>query len=419
MAKADYAFTSQSVSVGTSTGGGNASGNRWGINFAPNSTTPVVAPTCTVTTPASSTSAAPVCFDISFSASVSGLTLDKIIVSGATKVTLTGSGANYLLQTNPTAGGLVTCQVPAGAACDSTNNGNAASNTAAATYTPSSSAVTITSPSGGATYSTNAPTLDIAGTAVDNAGVTSVAWSNNRGGSGSCTGTANWSASGITLCQGANIITITEVNASGTLNTTALSVNYINALPGDAWQGLAMVSLPVIPYETDPLKVVEFRQNCWFMFDTSAGSYVGYDNPESWFIPAAATPGRGYWASLSETAPAPYGTIPPQDQPVTIHLYSGWNMIGDPFITPVNWDTSTISVQQSGAAAKPMQNARDLVADYAWGWDCKAAVNYMVCDPSLVPGFAAQLQPWQGYWIKAIKDCDLILPPPTTASLSK
>lgn len=56
--------------------------------------------------------------------------------------------------------------------------------------------------------------------------ISSVAWSNNRGGSGSATGTATWSQSGLTLYQGLNVITLTttdelSLQTTYTINVTA------------------------------------------------------------------------------------------------------------------------------------------------------------------------------------------------------
>jgi hypothetical protein len=57
-------------------------------------------------------------------------------------------------------------------------------------------------------------------------GVTQVTWVNDRGGSGTCTGTTSWSASGIALLSGVNIITVTARDAGGNTSTDSLSVTY-------------------------------------------------------------------------------------------------------------------------------------------------------------------------------------------------
>jgi len=68
--------------------------------------------------------------------------------------------------------------------------------------------------------------LSIGGSASDNLAVTQVSWSNNRGGSGTCTGTSSWTASGITLLSGQNVITVTARDAAANTGTDTITVTY-------------------------------------------------------------------------------------------------------------------------------------------------------------------------------------------------
>ena len=86
--------------------------------------------------------------------------------------------------------------------------------------------VTFSAPTSAATYTTTAATLNVSGTASDAGGVTQVSWSNNRGGSGTATGTTSWSVSGITLQSGSNVITVTALDAAGNSGTNTLTVTY-------------------------------------------------------------------------------------------------------------------------------------------------------------------------------------------------
>lgn len=86
--------------------------------------------------------------------------------------------------------------------------------------------ITITSPTSGSTYSTSQNTINLGGTASDNVGVTSVTWSNSRGGSGSASGTTSWIISSINLsCGEDNIITVTAEDAAGNTATDALTID--------------------------------------------------------------------------------------------------------------------------------------------------------------------------------------------------
>ena len=52
--------------------------------------------------------------------------------------------------------------------------------------------VMITSPTSESTYTTTSDNLNLGGTASDDVGVTGMTWSNNRGGSGTASGTTSW-----------------------------------------------------------------------------------------------------------------------------------------------------------------------------------------------------------------------------------
>ena len=73
---------------------------------------------------------------------------------------------------------------------------------------------------------TTATPLSLGGTASDNVGVTQVTWSNDRGGSGTASGTTRWSVSGIALQTGQNVLTVTARDAAGNTATDQLTVTY-------------------------------------------------------------------------------------------------------------------------------------------------------------------------------------------------
>jgi len=83
--------------------------------------------------------------------------------------------------------------------------------------------VTITSPTSATTYSMTSTSVTLGGTASDNVGVTQVSWTNDRGGSGTASGTTNWNAS-VALQNGVNVLTVTARDAAGNTMTAALTV---------------------------------------------------------------------------------------------------------------------------------------------------------------------------------------------------
>lgn len=83
--------------------------------------------------------------------------------------------------------------------------------------------VSITSPANN--HNTSSSPITLSGTASDNVGVTSVTWSNSRGGSGTANGTSPWSAS-IPLQEGSNNITVTARDAAGNAGSSSININY-------------------------------------------------------------------------------------------------------------------------------------------------------------------------------------------------
>ncbi len=110
--------------------------------------------------------------------------------------------------------------------------GNTSTDTLTVTYTPPDTTlptVTITTPTSAATHTASATPLALGGTASDNVAVTQVTWSNDRGGSGTATGTTSWSVSGIVLLSGQNVLTVTARDAAGNTSTDTLTVTYTPA----------------------------------------------------------------------------------------------------------------------------------------------------------------------------------------------
>ena len=90
--------------------------------------------------------------------------------------------------------------------------------------------VAITSPTSSATYTTSTSPLTLGGTASDNVGVTQVTWANSQGGNGTATGTTSWTASGIVLGAGTNVLTVAARDAAGNTATATLTVTLSGTL---------------------------------------------------------------------------------------------------------------------------------------------------------------------------------------------
>ncbi len=109
--------------------------------------------------------------------------------------------------------------------------GNIGSDVITVTYENIAPTVAITSPTSGPTYSINLAFINLAGEAFDASGILQVTWSNDRGGSGIASITENWSASGVALYVGENIITVTAYDLAGNTASDIITIIYDNVVP--------------------------------------------------------------------------------------------------------------------------------------------------------------------------------------------
>jgi hypothetical protein len=144
------------------------------------------------------------------------------IVSGS-PFTLSGAGATQAVTVRfaPTAPLSVSANVNFSADGDSISRLVTGIGLTADTTSPK---VTITSPTSDPILTTGGTSLTLAGIASDNVAVTQVTWSNNRGGSGTATGTTTWTTGPIALSNGQNILTVIAWDAADNTSTATLAV---------------------------------------------------------------------------------------------------------------------------------------------------------------------------------------------------
>jgi hypothetical protein len=191
------------------------------VTYTPDTTSPsvnITSPTSNATTTVAASSL-----------NVGGSASDAVGVTQVTWVNNRGGSGNASGTTNWSVSG-ITLQTGSNIITITARDaaGNSGTDTITVTYTPDTTApvVTITGPTSNATLTTSTSSVTLSGSASDAVGVTQVSWSSNRGVSGNASGTTNWSASGVTLLSGSNILTVTARDAAGNSSTDTLTITY-------------------------------------------------------------------------------------------------------------------------------------------------------------------------------------------------
>ena len=145
--------------------------------------------------------------------------------------------------------------------------------------------VTISSPTSSSTYTTTSSTISLGGSASDSSsGISSVTWSNDRGGSGTATGTASWTVSGISLSSGDNKITVTAKDGAGNSGTDSLQVTYstgntVSAPTVSTGSATNVTTSSVTLNGT--VNANGASTTAWFNYGVTSGSYTGTSTTQS------------------------------------------------------------------------------------------------------------------------------------------
>jgi hypothetical protein len=105
------------------------------------------------------------------------------------------------------------------------DTGNASSVSLGVTYGDTSKpTLKVYVPTTSGAVTTSASSVIVAGTAIDNLGVTRVTWSTDRGASGAAVGTGNWTTPSIPLASGTTVVTVTAHDANGNTAVATIAV---------------------------------------------------------------------------------------------------------------------------------------------------------------------------------------------------
>lgn len=190
--------------------------------------------------------------------------------------------------------------------------------------------------------------------------------------------------------------------AAVTSGTETKNINFsmdpLHTFPG----ALSLVSAP---YDYPNIDVADLlsipqqdRDGVTFKFATwELGGYVFYPaNPAH-----DLRLGRGYFMGYKNNIPlATLGTTAPPNQPFTIPLNPGWNLIGDPFLMNIDW-----------TKVKVVHNGTVLAHDAAVAQGLIGPALYSYVSGGYVLDF--QLAQWKGYWVRAFQNVQLLIDPTT------
>jgi uncharacterized repeat protein (TIGR03803 family) len=116
---------------------------------------------------------------------------------------------------------------------------------------------------------------------------------------------------------------------------------------------------------------------------------------------SALAPGQGCWARFAQdTALYDLGKPTDTSKPFGIALQKGWNMIGDPFPSPVSLTTAQVQDLSGKSYTFSDASKAGLVAYTLYSYPAGSS-RYQVLDGS------GTLSPYLGYWLYAAQDCTL------------
>ncbi len=164
-----------------------------------------------------------------------------------------------------------------------------------------------------------------------------------------------------------------------------------------------MISIPFTLDNPSPNAVLvddlgEQNDAVWklYRWDTSNESYDKYPYVGDF------APGKAFWIISQDAKTVDTGPGTDIRTDFVINLSSGWSHIGNPLPFSVDWakvmvkkDSEVVSIYQA--------QDNGWVRDKIWYWDGDSYIYFAT------PG--GELLPHEGYWVRALLDCELWVPP--------
>jgi hypothetical protein len=174
--------------------------------------------------------------------------------------------------------------------------------------------------------------------------------------------------------------------------------------------GLFMLSSPVkMRYPWHEVLGIPEDQVKIAIWDAETGQYKLYPNMTS--DERLPTPGRAIWVKLNNSTQITLqGLLPSESEKFLVPLKPGWNMVGVPW--QVKWRNLKV---KKGDKELSLADAADSgwVYDVLWSWNGEK-YEWVWARESV--GLLEVLEPFKGYWILALEECNLVIPPKDEAT---
>ncbi len=154
-------------------------------------------------------------------------------------------------------------------------------------------------------------------------------------------------------------------------------------------------------------------------YDTSTNTYLTSVTP----LDVTFDSQYGYWIRSTGINTTLKFTGSITNSTKSIPLSVGWNLIPNPYYGDITWSVKNIQViDNQNELTLSIQDASDYILPYAWTFTSNSTEPQLghytlVYDDTILPGIKNTIPTWNGFWVKALKECEIFIPNPNTSEL--
>jgi hypothetical protein len=131
------------------------------------------------------------------------------------------------------------------------------------------------------------------------------------------------------------------------------------------------------------------------------GCYFDLYGWDCFDFPEPLEPGQAYWLLTTDTVDIDVaGAYVSTTEDFAIPLQAGFHHIGNPFTFPIDWENSMVRRDGETVSIAEAQS-RNWMRNKFWSWNRWYWRGHR----------NGQLEPWEGYAVRAFVDCELLIPP--------